>query len=94
LFIIAFIPSIFNLTKYNYLDKFFGNLSYPIYCSHFIGIGFCIKVLKIERNQSYISGLLVLISVLVLSVFLNKYLQAPVDKFRKKFKKSKARINN
>jgi len=93
-FIIISIPSIFNLTKYNSLDRFFGNLSYPIYCSHFIAIGFCIKVLNIDRNQSYISGLLVLISVLLLSAILNKYLQAPVDKFRKKFKKGKIPINN
>ena len=89
LFIVFSIPSIFNLTKDNALDKFFGNLSYPIYCCHFISIGFCIAFLKIERNHSYISGLLVFISVLVLSIFLNKFLQVPVDKFRKKFKNNK-----
>jgi peptidoglycan/LPS O-acetylase OafA/YrhL len=91
-FIIASLSSIFNLTKNNSLDRFFGNLSYPIYCSHFIGIGFCMKILKIERNQSYISGLLVLISVLILSLFLNKYLQVPIDKFRKNLKRQS--INN
>lgn len=84
--IILLIPSIFNLTKNIKLDKFLGELSYPIYCFQFIGIGFCLKILNMKGKHDLFSAVIIFFVILILSVISYLFLQKFIDRIRNGFK--------
>jgi peptidoglycan/LPS O-acetylase OafA/YrhL len=93
-FVIIFsIPSIFNLTKNNKLDRFLGELSYPIYCLQFIGIGFCIKILNMKGRYDLFTGAVIFFVILILSVISYLFVQKFIDEMRSGLKKNKINSN-
>ena len=74
------IPRVFDLSRKNRLDKVLGDLSFPIYISH-------ILVIMISNEfvfeEEYIRIGFIVVSVLLLSLLLNK-LTSPIEKFRSK----------
>jgi peptidoglycan/LPS O-acetylase OafA/YrhL len=91
--IIFSIPSIFNLTKNIKLDRFLGELSYPIYCLQFIGIGFCIKILNMKGRYDLFAGAIIFFIILALSVISYLFLQKFIDKMRNRLKINKINYN-
>lgn len=86
-----FVSFIFNMSKDSKLDRVIGELSYPVYISHFV---FIKLVSPITLLATSLPGLfIVILSTLVFSFLLNRYVQIPIDNFRhslmKKNKKSK-----
>ena len=93
-FIIIFsIPSIFNLTKNIKFDRFLGELSYPIYCFQFIGIGFCIKILNIKKKYDLYAGIIIFFVILILSIISYLFLQKFADRMRDRLKINKINSN-
>lgn len=93
LIIIFAIPSIFNLTKNIKFDRFLGELSYPIYCFQFIGIGFCIKILNIKNRLDLFIGAKIFFVILILSVISYLFLQKFIDSMRDRLKINKINSN-
>lgn len=66
------IPFVFELTKRNRVDSFFGDLSYPIYISHFFIIYYF----------PYLKHWHPLVGTIILSLFFNLFLIKNINKFR------------
>lgn len=74
------ISFIFKLTKNSRIDRFIGELSYPIYISHmlFAKIIFSFPLPNIQGLNS----LLVAVPTILFSICLVKFVQNPIDRFR------------
>ncbi len=77
--LIACIPFLFLLTKNIHLDKYIGELSYPIYISHtlvqlFVGTN---HFITIESR-----GTTLAIFTILFSILLNKFISSPIEKIR------------
>lgn len=83
-----FIAFIFNMKKSSKIDRAIGELSYPVYISHFV---FIKLISPITLLATSLSGLfIVVLSTIAFSILLNKFIQNPVDNFRHSLmKKSK-----
>ena len=68
----VFIPFIFDLTKNNKVNKFFGNLSYPIYISHFFVIFYF----------PYFKNLHPMVLTIVVSLIIEILIIKPIDRYR------------
>jgi peptidoglycan/LPS O-acetylase OafA/YrhL len=82
LFLVAvpfFIPAIFSVTKNLSLDRFIGNLSYPVYLNHFLVLQWT-KELAGEDGQ--LPFLIVNIVVLVLALLMHTMIERPLDRWR------------
>ncbi len=76
------IPFVFEYTKKNKIDRFLGELSFPIYISHWLVISLYNWFNKEETyDVTYYSLHIILLTVLV-SVFLNRFVLNPVEKYR------------
>jgi peptidoglycan/LPS O-acetylase OafA/YrhL len=73
----AFLPFIFNFTKYNKIDRFIGELSYPVYIVHVLIAGICIRFIPFRFLGVAVS----LVSIFV-SYFLIRLVSDPIEKFR------------
>lgn len=73
------IPYLFFITKNNRIDKFIGELSYPIYLIHML----VIAILSRFSFESYLSETACIVSVLF-SILLIKYIEEPIEVFRQK----------
>src|ERR1700757_3087073 len=72
------IPILFNFLKTNKWDNKIGELSYPIYISHFL-------VIMISSSLPYStlkSSWCILLITILLSYFLNKLIATPIEKYR------------
>jgi peptidoglycan/LPS O-acetylase OafA/YrhL len=78
---VVMLPFIFNLTKNIKIDRFIGELSYPVYISHFLVIDFLTHFTPI--NHSLLSLIATIISIL-LSIMLLQFIMKPIDKIRQK----------
>ncbi|WP_392534627.1 acyltransferase family protein [Nostoc sp. C117] len=67
---------LFFLTSKNRIDRFIGNLSYPMYVSHMLVIQ--IQTLLMKTNN----GVLAAILTIIFSSLIVLYIEEPVDKFR------------
>jgi len=79
----TFIPFGFTLLKSNPVDGFIGELSYPIYISHYLIVGILGSFLKISANTwqlFLIASAVTIIISLVLVLLIDK----PVDRYRQK----------
>jgi peptidoglycan/LPS O-acetylase OafA/YrhL len=70
------IPFVFNLTKDRKVDRFLGNISYPIYIVHFLIIALLQEYLE-EYSLSFL-----LILVLSVSIMLYCVVDAPINRWR------------
>lgn len=84
--LLATIGPIFNAFKNSRMDRFVGNLSYPVYCSHLIIIGLLGAHNIAAQSNPIISTLLVYASVILFSTVLYFAIEKPTDIFRKRFK--------
>jgi len=72
-----FLPLLFEQTKNNKVDRYIGELSYPVYIVHIFVIIFVSKV----SNETYLSLLTIIISILF-AIILNKFVQKKIEKIR------------
>ena len=80
LFVFAIcVPFIFNLSKNWKIDRYLGELSYPIYISHILII-MSVKFLKIPLIGGL--GLIVTIFTIIFSIILNKFISEKIEKKR------------
>jgi len=75
------LPFVFILTKNWKIDSYIGELSYPIYISHFFVLT-VISVLKIPLIGGV--GLILTLSTIVFSVILNEFVAKKIEKIRQK----------
>ena len=75
------IPFIFLLTKKSKIDNRIGDLSYPIYIVHMFVI-YVISLLMNNFNLHINKSIVVVISTIIISYFLIKFVSDPVEKFR------------
>ena len=85
------IPFIFNLTKDNKIDRFIGELSYPIYLIW----GLRIDITKIicdafQITNENVKGLIFYGSILVLAIAIHVLVEKPVEKIRAHFRARKS----
>lgn len=80
---------VFDKTRNNKIDRFLGELSYPIYCSHIFILQFIFfKNNFFDYKDLNFFNSLILISIIVLiSSIIYFLIQIPVDRYRKNFKK-------
>ncbi|MCS3732766.1 acyltransferase family protein [Mucilaginibacter dorajii] len=75
------IPFAFELTKKSRIDRFLGNLSYPIY----IGQSLIIKIVSAKRFPKLIDvGFTAVIIVIVYALIVQWLLNSPIEKYRAK----------
>ncbi|MBN1843264.1 MAG: acyltransferase [Deltaproteobacteria bacterium] len=72
-------PLIFNLTKDSRLDRFLGNISYPIYIIHFL----IIAVFEEYFEEEY-PFILLLLAVFFASLVVYYAIEAPIDRWRQR----------
>lgn len=84
IFILIFpviIPYLFELTKSNKIDRFLGDLSYPIYIIHYILVVYFGKQpLSVETRTLY-----TVLGTIVLAVLVRLFIEVPIDKYRRGF---------
>ena len=81
------IPYIFYISKNNFIDRYIGELSYPIYLCHILVISIVSYLPKMTHSVAYN----VIIYTVLLSALINHYLQNPIERIFKK--KSKVPVN-
>ena len=87
----AGMPLIFNLTKDNKIDRFIGELSYPIYLIW----GLRIDITKIicdafQISNENVKGVIFYGSILVLAIAIHVLVEKPVEKIRAHFRARKS----
>ena len=88
IFVAALLPFSFIFNNICYIDNWIGNLSYPIYLSHFVALGMCnfiLQELGIENNK-YVSTIGMVIISIILSILLNKLVDDSFKGVRNKFR--------
>lgn len=81
---VLFLPLLFVQTKDNKIDRYIGELSYPVYIVHIFVIMFVSKI----ANDTNLS-LLAVIGSILFSILLNKFIQEKIEKIRIKNLKEK-----
>jgi peptidoglycan/LPS O-acetylase OafA/YrhL len=72
------IPKLFSAFKDNKIDRYIGELSYPIYTSHML-------VFYVTRHhffEGFNSGSFVVVYSVLISIMLVKYVSEPIEKYR------------
>ena len=87
LFSFIFIPFIFNLFKNNKIDRFIGELSFPVYISHFLIIDILTHFTTLSHQ---FLGLATTIISILFSVIILKFIINPINLFRQSRIKTKA----
>jgi peptidoglycan/LPS O-acetylase OafA/YrhL len=80
----AALPFIFSITKKNSLDRFLGDLSYPIYLLHLFVIFYIIPVVNRCFGSSRYNNQVTVIVTICGAVVLVKLLLQPIDAIREK----------
>lgn len=72
------LPAAFQLTKHNRVDRYLGELSYPVYLTHLLVIS-----VALYSGWSGIRGAaLIVVMVLAASIAVHELVQKPVDRYR------------
>lgn len=74
------IPFIFLISKNNSIDRYIGELSYPIYICHILLISIVSYLPKVTNSIAYN----VIIYTVFLSILINLYLQNPIERIFKR----------
>jgi peptidoglycan/LPS O-acetylase OafA/YrhL len=77
------IPGIFFVTKNMKIDRFLGNLSYPMYISHALLIDVA-RVLFPDQSHGSIFVLIMVLIILFFSISADNFMLQPIDRFRQK----------
>jgi len=86
-----FVPSLFQLTKNNRIDRFLGDLSYPLYMTHYIILKY---FWSIGTDLKWL-GTYVTFSSVAAAILIHWFLERPVDRYRYNFaKKLQAKRKN
>lgn len=75
------LPMLFKFTKDNKVDRFIGELSYPLYLCHFLVIDILAQTMNVNHN--YLGTYALLLS-LPLAYLAHILVQQPIDSFRSK----------
>ena len=75
------LPFIFIYTKNSKIDRYIGELSYPIYISHWLMIELC-RDLGIKKEPFFTVSVISL--TIIVSLIINKLLNDKIDKYRQK----------
>lgn len=87
LFFILFLPMTFIFQNKNAIDKWIGDLSYPIYIGHMLVISICSYLFKIMGLEDLRGKSIVYVILSILfAVLLNRYIGNPFEKIRSKFR--------
>jgi len=78
------IPFIFIYTKKNTVDRFIGELSYPIYISHIFILSYCLPLIKYIIDISKYECIAAVLLTTLFSILLILFLIKPIDKYREK----------
>jgi peptidoglycan/LPS O-acetylase OafA/YrhL len=77
-FFVLALPFLFSLTKKSAIDRYIGQLSYPMYLSHWLMLSI-LATFRIEHNV-----LLTTLLTLAASVLLLRYIERPIDVYRQR----------
>lgn len=77
------LPFLFKLTKDSSLDRSIGELSYPVYISHWLLISLAGYTFGRYVNPDINNIVLILVCIIV-SIGLNYFIQSPIDRYRQK----------
>jgi len=75
------LPFIFLQTSSSIIDAFIGKLSYPIYVSHILIIKL-ISNIPLFHNESNLKTVIVIVFTILLSFFMVKLIESPINRFR------------
>ena len=75
------IPFLFLKTKSSRFDRYLGELSYPVYLSHFLVISSTFEFLKHFGLMSFQFPIVATITIII-SVMLNKFISIPMERIR------------
>jgi peptidoglycan/LPS O-acetylase OafA/YrhL len=82
LFLFPFVlPYLFESTKHNKIDRFIGDLSYPLYIVHYTVLKYCYA----HQVPPALLGLRVTLISLIISIFILIAFEKPIDRFRNNF---------
>lgn len=79
IFSFIFIPFIFKLFKNNKIDRFIGELSFPVYISHFLIIDILTHFTKLDHQYL---GLITTAISIIFSILILKLVINPINTFR------------
>jgi peptidoglycan/LPS O-acetylase OafA/YrhL len=91
-FVIVSVPLLFNRSKNNKFENMIGELSYPIYISHWLVI-YCINWFGLHREATYYGELTSAIAI-ILSFIMMRYIIAPIEVIRRNRSKQNRRIES
>jgi peptidoglycan/LPS O-acetylase OafA/YrhL len=84
-----FLPLIFDFQNHHTLDKWIGELSYPIYIGHMLVILVIESIFKkLNIVNKYFFSIVCLVFSIIFAIFLYEIIGKRVDKFRKNFRKN------
>jgi peptidoglycan/LPS O-acetylase OafA/YrhL len=75
------IPFTFSLSSTNLIDRFMGNLSYPVYITHFLIIK-ALSNLSVFKSNSDLKTVVIIVISLIISALIFLYVERPIDKYR------------
>ncbi len=78
LIVFTILPFLFHLFKQSKIDNAIGELSFPIYISHIL----VMLVLSVFLPKTSQTGTLVIVSSIVFSLILNRFITRPIEKIR------------
>jgi peptidoglycan/LPS O-acetylase OafA/YrhL len=77
-------PSVFSYSKENALDRWLGELSYPMYVCHGLIVSFLnLHILRQYLNNTFFFVLATIVLSIIFSVALLRYIQQPIEVYRK-----------
>ncbi len=77
------VPLLFRLTGKSRIDRFVGDLSYPMYLTHIFGKWVILAAMGVsKKDAAVVPGWLLLIVTVALSVPLVLWLERPIDRWR------------
>lgn len=79
----AFAPFCFLLLRSNAIDRFIGELSYPIHIAHFLVVDILVNYLKIGSGTWYVFVMASAVTIIV-SLVLVQCIDKPIDRYRQK----------
>ena len=80
-FMFVVIPLLFKYTKNNKLDRYVGELSFPVYICHLLVLNATSLFFSADDPPKYFCVIVIILSVL-LAMLLNKIIIAPIEKLR------------
>src|SRR5207237_6723897 len=81
LLLAAAIPFIFLFTQHNKIDRYLGELSYPVYLSHTIVI-VALANTHIQTINANVFTALAVLGTIAVSVLIVRYFDQPIEKWR------------